>query len=808
MKRLLLLTIFGTLVYSTNASAIPLPPEDVNNNPLTGLQRMNNSNSQNEEDMVYCSNFGEYDSVPNGKICETSVHGNLTCYKNCCSSSYVICGTGAEGNGAGCTTGGVERFVSCSCKANYRLCENSEGHDENESPCTADGDSKYSTCSCLPSYTEACTGIGEEGSGDFCAVDNEGTTVKKYSSCKCKSSYRTCAQDTGRGEACTADGGNKYLSCQTGGISENCHHISDIFNGRSNTQKMIDGWGDVALAAQAANKFYVGSSNDAYFGAGKWYLPAIGELMDLYGWDWNTAYNMITTGNGQYEGEPDGTGTTLTAVNNALNSLGSTKAAKITFGADRNTTHYFSSSLSSWSRVSANSIQYYSEALGQGEVISKVSTTNGKIRVSTFLENVFTNNATKPQVGNIMYSDLTYGGVNSNKTAVGVVYWVSSDGNSARVINLKDLKFSNASQAEGFNPSTPYTGSIAYYRVVPNNSVGLIDNMLYLNQKISSSYGWKTGVGLLDRIGTCKCNSSWVICPNDDGVGEACSEDGRKKFASCNSTTSQQCSGIGVLHNGYDNTQAIVNQLGNKALAAYATTQFYAPGVSANDSNFGQGKWYLPAIGEAIDMQGMNWDAMISLYTNADGMCNVDLSSNNLDTSNATTIKNSLTAAGGSAVSSLVTSSESNKDHVLKTERYGIQGSYSKTGTSFYVRPTTLLEGAFADETTKPQIGDIMYSDLTYGSEYDNTKTAVGVVYWVSSDGNSARVMALKNLTFTSNNQVGNFNPANPFGNTKPTRWSTVAVDVEAVENIVSEDNTACYFSIHAAERCPYADQQ
>ena len=53
-----------------------------------------------------------------------------------------------------------------------------------------------------------------------------------------------------------------------------------------------------------------------------------------------------------------------------------------------------------------------------------------------------------------------------------------------------------------------------------------------------------------------------------------------------------------------------VKQLGNKAQAAYACTQFYAPGVAADDETFGQGQWYLPSIGELMEADGYDVNAI------------------------------------------------------------------------------------------------------------------------------------------------------------------------------------------------------
>ena len=70
-----------------------------------------------------------------------------------------------------------------------------------------------------------------------------------------------------------------------------------------------------------------------------------------------------------------------------------------------------------------------------------------------------------------MYSDLTYGSADDydkSKTAVGIVTWVSEDGKSAKIVNLKDLRFSSYSSTGNFNPDDPYTGAQAYTQHTTN----------------------------------------------------------------------------------------------------------------------------------------------------------------------------------------------------------------------------------------------------------------------------------------------------------------------------------------------------
>jgi hypothetical protein len=122
------------------------------------------------------------------------------------------------------------------------------------------------------------------------------------------------------------------------------NNVSDIYDGKSNTQKIIaavsstscsysSGTSNYAIycrapAAEAANAFYPPnvSADDPKVGAGQWYLPAEGELAYLYG---------IDTSAVTYSADISGaTGTTKTIVNNTLSILaekmGSSYAATLT----------------------------------------------------------------------------------------------------------------------------------------------------------------------------------------------------------------------------------------------------------------------------------------------------------------------------------------------------------------------------------------------------------------------------------------------------------------------------------------------
>ena len=241
------------------------------------------------------------------------------------------------------------------------------------------------------------------------------------------------------------------------------------------------------------------------------------------------------------------------------------------------------------------------------------------------------------------------------------------------------------------------------------------------------------------------------------------------------------------LFDGEANTQAMLNQIGADALAATACNQFYAPGTSKNDANFGQGTWYLPAIGELMEMYGIDAANMTggTGTTGANG-------------DNKTAINDALTILKifGVDCATLTdghywSSSEYNYSYSWRLNMSnGNRGNLDKYYTN-YVRCFQYLENCFnpTDAASAPQIGDVMYSDLSYGSanDYDGSKTAVGVVTWVSEDGKSAKIVNLKDLSFSSYNSTGNFNPDNPYNGSYSYTFHTTGAkyseDVTGIDN-------------------------
>ncbi len=233
--------------------------------------------------------------------------------------------------------------------------------------------------------------------------------------------------------------------------------------------------------------------------------------------------------------------------------------------------------------------------------------------------------------------------------------------------------------------------------------------------------------------------------------------------------------GNAELYDGKGNTQAIVDQIGADGLAAMAAHQFYAPGVAKNDANFGQGQWYLPSIGELMDLYGTDYEAI----TAGDGTSGAV--GDNKDKINETLNKLKIKGVDAEVLieNNYWSSSEFYNVHSwVVSMKNGNRGTGNKSyGDGIFVRSFSYLENRFDPSGNTPKIGDVMYADMSYGSadDYDSNKTAVGVVAWVSEDGRSAKIMNLKDLSFSSNDQAGNFNPDKPYEGMIPgSRWVTI----------------------------------
>ncbi len=173
------------------------------------------------------------------------------------------------------------------------------------------------------------------------------------------------------------------------------------------------------------------------------------------------------------------------------------------------------------------------------------------------------------EIGDVYYANGSCGKASeyvkdSSPKPVGVVYWVTEDGQHGKVINLKDFAKNSNNQ---FDPLHPYGTSGSYFEW--------------------GSYG--TDI---------KDLKNWN-CNNGGYASTAKTGDHSDAFWSA----------------GMKNTETISNALSNNLkYAAPAAIAFYPPEVSANDSKVGAGHWYVPTLGELMDLYGYDY----SKVTNCD----------------------------------------------------------------------------------------------------------------------------------------------------------------------------------------------
>ncbi len=248
---------------------------------------------------------------------------------------------------------------------------------------------------------------------------------------------------------------------------------ADLFDGQTNTETIINtdtsiGLGSTASAANAANQFYapvkdadgnivVGAlADNDDFGVGTWYLPSIGEWMELRGY---SAEDVSGTGK---TGVVDYADSDMKKVNTTLSKMGSDAAV-------------FNTGRAYWSSSELSDGKAWGFGYESGNRISSNKSNYFSVRCFNQVENCFDpldDNKIEPEIGDIMYVDAdgnkswgkydTYNTDKLSKTAVGVVCDVNSSDGSVKIINLKDLRFDTSNYT--INTADPYNtkGTVDY----------------------------------------------------------------------------------------------------------------------------------------------------------------------------------------------------------------------------------------------------------------------------------------------------------------------------------------------------------
>ena len=530
-----------------------------------------------------------------------------------------------------------------------------------------------------------------------------------------------------------------------------------LFDGQKNTEKLVK---NGVKAAVYANLFYPHGEGvatqvekeDEFFGRGKWYLPSIGELMMLKNTDWNMFAQAVNNLSDEQRNDKAtlnelsqtyGEGGYVEAIHN-----GAEMVKNLIQDAGFNEGLYLDDeglNVVSSSEVGVGGDMvtpgYYS--LKSGQVDAQAKSGTGLVFPALQLQ---TSDLEKmdyePEVGHLINAERVYGTIDeTGPSTIGIIYWISADKKTLRIISPCAI---------GSDDDNPLRAAEQEHSFLGDG--GSTDDVIA--KSVDYIYGEKQ-------------------CTVIEG-GEA---------------MQPTCQASSVNKTGYNNTQAIVTQIDQKGLAAMACATFYAPGVDRQDKTFGQKKWYLPSIGELMQLYGTDFTQV----TKASGTTGATATNKAVINDSLTTLRSKGVDAATLTDGWYWSSSDYNFSnswilYMPNGNRVpGIKNGY------YPVRAFQLCENCFTplclSPTAVPQIGDVMYADKTFGkaSDYDGKKNAVGVIVWVSDDGASARIISLKDLTFTSKDQVGNFDPDNPYGNAQAyTYWATndaKDIDITGVEN-------------------------
>ena len=243
-----------------------------------------------------------------------------------------------------------------------------------------------------------------------------------------------------------------------------------LFDGQTNTQYIIDSFNGGALsgAVDFTSSYYVGDEKGD-FGLGKWYLPAIGELIDLYGTD----YDKIT----EFSGNSGINGNNINTINKTLDVISKDVTAK---------------QLKNWYWSSTERTIYTAWGLSSnnGSRIDGYKPNNHYVRSFLKLDNFFNPfSDSKPQIGDIVYLDKTWGTLNDyDKTKAsqiaGIVCDVNGDG-SVKIVNLTDSGyFSWTSNDNDVNGIDEVSGALS--DIHQDSRINIIESVISPENNISN----------------------------------------------------------------------------------------------------------------------------------------------------------------------------------------------------------------------------------------------------------------------------------------------------------------------------------
>ena len=422
--------------------------------------------------------------VPTGKICTKVTEGGLTCFKDCrnvsCSGYTLNCDTFNVPYSASKTTCPDCESANANCSpklCKVGSCQTGYKIADNGTSCVALDDT------CPNGYYKECE-TGTQGDPEF--------TEKGTACYQCKPNADACPEGYFKSSACpygTIDGSyvkneagkycykckpcpkGYYTSCrhgytdtrEVGDKSENtCYRCiasvicrgallnTSICNGKANTAAMSVQYHS---AADACTDMYLVSQNHAVFGAGKWYVPAVGELMDAYGYDIEEEMTATTWG---LEGGALGGNAILTNIDSA--SYWTSSEAFDTCGYVQGCMSY------NYDHCKYCRNWYINFNSGTLFQMGRSSGRSG-LRCFNHIENKFSTTS-HPQIGDVLYTDLTYSSYNdsvvSTKEPAGYVTWVSEDKKSVKIMTFKDLVTKATGTSWDIDSANPFSPTLSY----------------------------------------------------------------------------------------------------------------------------------------------------------------------------------------------------------------------------------------------------------------------------------------------------------------------------------------------------------
>lgn len=423
---------------------------------------------------------------------------------------------------------------------------------------------------------------------------------------------------------------------------------SEIYNGKNNTAKIeatvpapTEPWVSCSFssdqanyytnsacgpaAAHAALLFYPHSTlkNNATVGAGKWYLPSIGEFAQLYGLD-------VSSMNSGF-GNSGATGTTFDTVNNTLGLLSRKNinttpissyywtstpydAQNVVIMASNGNRNHDPKNTNDKIRVS---LEFHNATCTSRHVLTTCPTDaicstclNGKKKIDSCIEGYEPSldgsqcEPTPCKIGYIYYADGTCSAAadfDGIKTPVGIVYMLTDEaGNSlnvtadgvvnydvtsshGRIFNLRNLTLQSD---YSFDPAKPYTGTVDE---IPWGYLAQGTG----NEQFSNFFNYLAA--LEDNLGNESKAAIWnnkVLQDNILNIMLPFREEANKE---------ENCPRI--LKEEVD----ITNKEDMLGYAMYCTPSaaeiaqlFYPSSALQNHSKFGAGKWYVPTFADFI----------------------------------------------------------------------------------------------------------------------------------------------------------------------------------------------------------------